>query len=78
MSIEYPCVHWENGMCKYFSDDEVKSYCVEGPCDASTPSNGDHIRSMTDEELADFLEGEFGNMVTGTALGWLKEPKEDV
>lgn len=55
MSKEYPCVHWENGMCKYFSDDEVQSCCVEGPCGASTPSNGDHIRYMTDEELAELI-----------------------
>ena len=36
-------------------------------------TNADHIRSMTDEELADLLEGELGNMLPGTALRWLRE-----
>lgn len=41
-------------------------------------TNADHIRAMTDEELAEFLEGDFGNMMTNTALRWLKQPyKED-
>lgn len=36
-------------------------------------TNADHIRSMTDGELADLLEGELGNMLPGTALRWLRE-----
>lgn len=36
-------------------------------------TNADRIRAMTDEELAAFLEGEFGNMEIGTALEWLKQ-----
>ena len=55
MSIEYPCVHWDKGKCKKFSDDEVTSWCVEGPCIDETPSNAVQIRSMSDEELAEFL-----------------------
>lgn len=37
-------------------------------------TNADRIRSMTDEELAEFLEDDYGNMEAGTALGWLKQP----
>lgn len=55
MSIEYPCVHWDKGKCKKFSDDKVTSWCVWGRCASQTPSNADRIRSMNDEELAEFL-----------------------
>lgn len=37
-------------------------------------TNADRIRAMTDEELAEFLEGDYGNMATGTALNWLQQP----
>ena len=50
-----PCVYWNDGKCKKFSDDIVTSWCVEGPCTSETPSNADRIRSMSDEELAEFL-----------------------
>lgn len=53
MSIEYPCVHWNDGKCKKFSDDKVKSWCVESPCEDQMPSNADCIRAMSDEELAE-------------------------
>ena len=57
MSKEYPCIHYyDDGKCKYFSDDKVTSYCVKGPCGAQVLSNGDRIRTMTDEELAEFIE----------------------
>ena len=55
MSIEYPCVHWNKGKCKKFSNDKVTSWCVEGPCKEQTPSNADRIRAMSDEELAKFV-----------------------
>lgn len=55
MSKEYPCVHYDNGKCKLFSDDKVTSYCVKGPCNDETPSRGDWIRAMSDEELHEFL-----------------------
>lgn len=56
MSKEYPCIHYyDDGKCKYFSDDEVTSYCVKGPCGAQVLSNADRIRTMTDEELAEML-----------------------
>ena len=56
MSIEYPCVHWDKGKCKKFSDDKVTSWCVWGPCASQTPTNADRIRSMSDEELAKFID----------------------
>lgn len=56
MSKEYPCIHYyDDGKCKYFSDDEVTSYCVKGPCGAQVLSIADRIRTMTDEELAALL-----------------------
>lgn len=53
MSREYPCVHHKNGWC-YF-DPEQPDACVFGPCDNETPSHGDKIRRMSDEELASVL-----------------------
>lgn len=55
MSIEYPCVHWDKGKCKKFSDDKVTSWCVEGPCVEQMLSNADRIRAMSDEELKAFI-----------------------
>ena len=55
MSIEYPCVYWDKGKCKKFSDDKVTSFCVEGPCGDKIPSNADKIRAMSDEELKEFI-----------------------
>ena len=55
MSKEYPCVYYDNEKCKKFSDDEMTSYCVMGPCHYETPSNADRIRAMSDNELAEFL-----------------------
>lgn len=56
MSKLYPCVYCtEDGYCKKYSDEEVTSWCVQGPCKDEKPSNADRIRSMTDEDLAIFL-----------------------
>ena len=43
----------------------------------SKRTQGDRIRSMNDRQLAELLEGEYGNMVTGTALEWLREEVQD-
>lgn len=40
-------------------------------------TNADRIRAMSDEELAYFLEGDYGNMMPGTALNWLRQPAEE-
>ena len=56
MSRLYPCVYCtEDGYCEKFSDKEVTSWCVQGPCKDEKPSNGDRIRAMTDEELANLI-----------------------
>lgn len=50
------CVYrTDEGVCKKFSVDGVTSYCVDGPCAEEVLTNADRIRSMTDEELAEWL-----------------------
>lgn len=80
MSMEYPCIYFEkNGRCRKFSDDTAVSYCVMGPCPEQTLSNADHIRAMSDEELAEY----FADMANediydgpGAWLVWLQKPTE--
>ena len=77
MSKDYPCVYWNDGKCKKFSDDKITSWCVFSPCASQTPSNADRIRNMSDEELAMLLyeigyDGGWGAL-EGT-LEWLKQP----
>ena len=92
MSRPYPCVYCtEDGYCKKFSDEEVVSWCVLGPCKDEKPSNADRIRAMTDEELAEYHSNKCGcphdpivfgcRMATigciGCWLDWLKEEADD-
>ena len=92
MSIDYPCVHWDKGKCKKFSDDDITSWCVWNPCDSQTPSNADRIRSMSDEELALWIcgvydiEEENGKFINGIIIPgyaphdieeWLQQPYEE-
>lgn len=42
----------------------------------TSKSNADKIRSMTDNELAEFLEGPYGNFEVGKSLEWLKSKAE--
>ena len=79
MSKDYPCIYWNDGKCKKFSDDKVTSWCVWSPCASQTPSNADRIRAMSDEELAMLLyeigyDGGWGAL-EGT-LDWLRQPAE--
>ena len=77
MSIEYPCVHFDKGKCKKFSYDKVTSWCVEGPCVEQMLSNADHIRAMSDEELAKLLCCTGWTMIEQKeCLEWLKQPAE--
>ena len=49
--------------------------------DTNAPTNADHIRSMTDEELAEFLFQVGYNHRWGLeeyALEWLQQPAEEV
>lgn len=85
MSRPYPCIYCtDDGYCKKFSDEEVVSWCVLGPCEYEKPSNADRIRAMSDEELAEQLyllrldalrlEGYDGFIETkDEILDWLKE-----
>lgn len=51
MSHKYPCVYYDNGKCQKFSDDRYTAWCDFDSCESRTPSNGDRIRAMSDEEL---------------------------
>lgn len=79
MSKWYPCIYCTEDLhCTKYSDDDSESWCVLGPCTAETPSNGDKIRRMTDEELAEWLCDIAGwlPMYEGKMhpiLDWLKE-----
>ena len=58
MSRHYPCVYCTEDLhCTRFSEPGYESWCVLGPCAAETPSHGDAIRRMDDEELADLIYG---------------------
>ena len=59
MSNKYPCVYYDNGKCQKFSDEKYNSWCDFDQCEFQTPSNGDRIRAMSDEELAVFLHTSF-------------------
>ena len=79
MSIEYPCVYFDKGKCKKFSDDKVTSWCVEGPCGEQMLSNADRIRAMSDEELAEFLTHINPTNCQDCAFshGWCCQPDSD-
>ena len=55
MSLDYPCVHFDNQKCKRSPEPGYTDWCVMGPCSHETPSRADLIRRMTDEELADMF-----------------------
>lgn len=57
MSHKYPCVYYDNGKCQKFSDDHYTAWCDFDSCESRTPSNGDRIRAMSDEELTHFKYG---------------------
>lgn len=57
MSAEYPCVYYDNRHCTKFTEPGYESWCVEGPCSHETPSNADHFRRMSDEDMARLLHG---------------------
>lgn len=50
------CVYrTDEGICKKFSVNGVPAYCIGGPCPDEVLTNADRIRSMSDEELAQWL-----------------------
>ena len=65
----------ENSGCEGFDN---CTECWDEWAERNPPmTNADRIRAMSDEELAEFLEGDYGNMAVGWALEWLKQPAED-
>lgn len=86
MSKLYPCVYCtEDGYCKKYSDEYVTSWCVQGPCKDEKPSNADRIRSMNDEELAEWLtlclwgeNREVPFLLSCTVEKWLDWLKQEV
>lgn len=58
MSRQFPCVYCTEDLhSTRFSEPGYESWCVLGPCTAETPSHGDAIRRMEDEDLADLFYG---------------------
>ena len=55
MSNKYPCIYYDNGKCQKFSDNQYNAWCDFDNCESRTPSNVDHIRAMSDEEIAEWL-----------------------
>ena len=79
MSCEYPCVYHKDGWCHRNPRDV--DVCGFGPCAYETPSNGDRVRRMSDEELAEFLskwaETHYAWQTDpGTTGFWLEQPEE--
>lgn len=80
MSRWYPCIYCTEDLhCTKYTDDNFESWCLLGPCAVETPSHGDQIRRMSDEELAEWLEKISPHtewtfyLQGGTWLDWLKE-----
>lgn len=86
MSLECACVHYNNGRCKKFTDDKHTSWCnAEGLCEHIEPSKADLIRTMSDEELKEFICSilqckfcKFEGWGGCELLEWLKQPAEEV
>lgn len=92
MSKACPCVYFDNGKCKKFSDEKYTSWCAEEACGDKTPSNADRIRAMTDEELAEFIPywsytnackcgkhyDDCNNECEKCVAEWLQQPAEEV
>lgn len=65
---------WEHAS---YSDSYHCSGCIQNSIDKyERLTNGSRLKSMSDDELAEFLEGEYGNFELGTALKWLQSPAE--
>lgn len=77
MSNKYPCIYYDNGKCQKFSNEKYNSWCDFDQCEHITPSNGDRIRGMSDEDLAEFLcavDIREGDTDTGGWLDFIKKP----
>ena len=81
------CIHrTEDGTCQKFTTDTIHAFCVDGPCEYAIPSRADRVRSMSDEELAQFMtkfadcnecpmympcENEYPAEANGCVMRWL-------
>jgi hypothetical protein len=77
MSHKYPCIYYDNGKCQKFSDDTYTAWCDFDQCEHQTPSSGDRIRAMSDEDLAEFLYAidiRDGATSAGEWLNFIKKP----
>ena len=71
-------IGWRCEKCRGFiSSQDGKFYEYKERAFMPPMTNADKIRAMSDEQLAEFFEGEYGNFATGCALGWLKQPKKE-
>ena len=90
MSKEYPCVYYDNEKCrKYPPEEGYVGWCVLGPCSHETPSNGDRVRAMSDEEIAKLFYAncppkristdicDSMNDCTECWLDWLNQPAKE-
>jgi hypothetical protein len=90
MSHKYPCIYYDNGKCQKFSDEKYNSWCDFDQCEHIAPSNGDRIRAMSDEELAELLSkpwcenhrfkeecARFDTDCEACVLDWLCKPAEE-
>lgn len=74
-----------DGECLREREFPYKEYCVDGPCTHYTSiTNADRIRAMTDEELAEYLDGvchDLWQMFVKDPqkmwLDWLKQEADD-
>ena len=64
---------WECPNCNCYQDANGNFHSSVFENKSSNMTNADKIRNMTDEELAEFLEGDYGNFETGKAILWLKQ-----
>lgn len=87
MSKEYPCVYFDHEKCTLYGTEDI-DWCVMGPCGSETPSNGDHVRNMEDEAIAEFLaDAVYYGPTKGRIqdrdeavrlwLEWLKQPRKE-
>ena len=78
----YMIVHPEHDKLHDAVDMAISALRQQEGKDTYAPTNADHIRSMTDEELADFLN-QWGTSTRawqkdpGETLYWLQQPVEE-
>ena len=77
MSKVYPCIYCTDDLKCTRWPDEAMNFCVLGPCKYEKPSNGDKIRAMSDEELAEWLDERCDYAPTFGWLEWMKKEADN-